>query len=169
MTFYLTLSSSVCGFSCTVFAFLKHLGILILVFGILLHSAGFCWYCLFRKQYSFHIVFRKNRGRADRMSQGLVFHMWVQPVTHGASPSHRPRLLRTVLAWKQTFHLVQIDVRIYIGWSCLCYSNHLTDHSSTLHAPSFPHLWIWVLPTGPPIFRNSSQFLIYKDFPFLFL
>lgn len=142
MTFYLTLSSSVCGFSCTVFAFLKHLGILILEFGILLHSAGFCWYCLFRKQYSFHIVFRKNRGGEDRMSRGLVFHMGVQPVIHGASPSHRPRLLRTVLAWKQTFHLVQTGVRIYIGWSCLCSSNHLTDHPSTLHAPSFPHLWI---------------------------
>lgn len=165
MTFYLTLSSSVCGFSCFPETFGDS-------YPCIWDSVTFCWLLLVllvQEPILFSYCFQEEQRRSRQDVSGLVFHMWVQLVTHGASPSHRPRLLHTVLAWKQTFHLVQIGVRIYTGWSCLCYSNHLTDHSSTLHAPSFPHLWIWVLPTGPPIFRNSSQFLIYKDFPFLFL
>lgn len=153
-------------------AFLKHLEILILVFGILLHSAGFLWYWSFRKQYLLHTALRRSGGGVEhttrRVPQCLTFKCEYSKLSRcflvlqtkvPICSSHMETDLLLDPNWCQ-------NVR---GWSCLAahvavmIMNHLADYSKTLPAPSFPLLWRWALLSGLSISQNSLV-SVYQEF-----
>lgn len=134
---------------------------------ILLHSAGFCWYCLFRKQYSFHIF----SGRVEEEHSGclsawsstceysqlpIVLHYPIDPGScmqflHGNRP-FTPSKFVSEFTQVGVAYVIVITLLITLG-------PFLFPISPTSGYECYPldHL-----------FSEILQFLIYRDFP-LFL